>query len=116
MLRLTSLGKEPKQKITMLLDDNSRVVFNFEYKPNQLGWFFGFQYGDINYQNIRLTTSYNILRAYRNYLPFGLRCDTPDMEEPLDIEDFVTGYASVYLLTKADVEAIEGNYYVKVDA
>lgn len=116
MLQLTSLGNEAKQKITMLLDDNSRVVFTFEYKPNQLGWFFGFQYGDINYQNIRLTTSYNILRAYRNYLPFGLRCDTPDMEEPLDIDDFVNGYASVYLLTKADVEAIEGNYYVKVDA
>lgn len=116
MLQLTSLGNEAKQKITMLLDDNSRVVFTFEYKPNQLGWFFGFQYRDINYQNIRLTTSYNILRAYRNYLPFGLRCDTPDMEEPLDIDDFVNGYASVYLLTKADVEAIEGNYYVKVDA
>lgn len=116
MLQLTSLGNESKQKITMLLDDNTRVVFTFEYKPNQLGWFFGFQYGEINYQNIRLTTSYNILRAYRNYLPFGLRCDTPDMEEPLDIDDFVTGYASVYLLTKPELEAIEGNYYAKVDA
>lgn len=116
MLQLTSLGNEAKQKITMLLEDNSRVIFTFEYKPNLLGWFFGFEYNDINYQNIRLTTSYNILRAYRNYLPFGLRCDTLDLEEPLDLDDFVTGYATVYLLTKADVEAIEGNYYAKVDA
>ena len=114
MFQFTQLGSETKQKIIMALDDGSRIVFNFEYKPNQLGWFFGFQYNDINYQNIRLTTSYNILRAYRSYLPFGLRCDTPDMEEPTDIEDFITGYATVYLLTNEDVEAIEGNYYAKV--
>lgn len=114
MYKFVSLGNEAKQEITMLLEDDTRVVFSFEYKPNQLGWYFGFQYGEINYQNIRLTTSYNILRAYRNYLPFGLGCDTPDFEEPLDINDFVTGYASVYLLTKSDVDAIEGKYYAKV--
>lgn len=114
MYQITQLGNEPKQQIIMYLEDNSRVVFTFEYKANQLGWFFGFQYGEINYQNIRLTTSYNILRAYRNYLPFGLRCDTPDFEEPMGIDDFINGYASVYLLTRADIQAIEGNFYKKV--
>lgn len=114
MFQFTQLGNEPKQEIEMALDDSTRVLFSFEYRPNQLGWFFGFKYGDVNYQNIRLTTSYNILRAYRNWLPFGLRCDTPDDEEPMDIDDFVNNYATVYLLTKSDVEAIEGKYYVKV--
>lgn len=114
MYKFTNLGNEPRQQMTMMLDNQSNIVFTFEYKANQLGWFFGFQYGDVNYQNIRLTTSYNILRAYRNWLPFGLRCDTTDDEEPMGINDFVNGYATVYLLTKEDVEAIEGNYYVKV--
>lgn len=111
MYKFTSLTNEPRQQITKLLADGTRIIFSFEYKSNQLGWFFGFQYGDVNYQNIRLTTSYNILRAYRNWLPFGLRCDTPDFEEPMNIDDFVTEYASVYLLDKEDIEAIEGNYY-----
>lgn len=115
MYKFINLGNEPKQEIVMIVDGNIRVPFTFEYKPNQLGWFFGFQYGDVNYQNIRLTTSYNILRAYRNWLPFGLRCDTADDEEPMDIDDFVNGYANVYLLTKEDVQAIEGNYYKKVE-
>ena len=114
MYKLTSLGNEPKQKIIMIINDNIRVPFYFEYKSNQLGWFFGFQYGDVNYQNVRLTTSYNILRAYRNWLPFGLRCDTADDEEPMSIDDFVNGYANVYLLTKEDVQTIENNYYKKV--
>ena len=113
MYQLTNLDNSPKQSITMILDDNTRVVFTFTYKPQQMGWFFGFIYGDTNCQNIRLTTSYNILRAYRNWLPFGLRCDTVDDDEPLDQNDFINGYANVYLLTKSDVQAIEGNYYVR---
>lgn len=116
MYLLNNLGSEPKQKLTMMLEDNTRLVLKFEYKENQQGWFFGFEYGENNYQNIRLTTSYNVLRAYRNYLPFGLRCDTVDDGEPVGIDDFVTGYASVYLLTRDDVQAIEGNYYVKETA
>lgn len=116
MFLLNNLGNEPKQKLTMMLDDNTRLVLSFEYRENQQGWFFGFSYGDTNCQNIRLTTSYNVLRAYRNWLPFGLRCDTVDEGEPIDIDDFVTGYANVYLLTRDDIRAIEGNYYVKETA
>ena len=92
-----SLGNEPKQEIIMMINSRARIVLNFEYKANQLGWFFGIKYKDINYQNIRLTTSFNILRAYRNYLPFGLRCDTVDNGEPTNINNFInistnTGY------------------------
>lgn len=115
MYQLTSLGAEPRQQIIMMLDDSSRITFTFEYKANQLGWFFGFEYNDTKYQNIRLTTSYNILRAYKSWLPFGLRCDTVDMEEPMDLEDFATGYATVYLLTQQDCNAIESTYYQKED-
>lgn len=116
MYLLNNLDNEPKQRLTMMLEDNTRLVLTFEYRANQEGWFFGFTYGDNTYQNIRLTTSYNILRAYRNWLPFGLRCDTVDEGEPVGIDDFVTGYAKVYLLTREDVQAIEGNYYAKTMA
>lgn len=114
MYRITNLGNEARQEIEMVLDDTSRLVLNFEYKPNQLGWFFDFTYNDKKYSNIRLTTSYNILRAYRNWLPFGLRCDTADGEEPMDLDDFINGYAVVYLLTKSELNTIEANYYGKV--
>nr|DAV00864.1 MAG TPA: hypothetical protein [Caudoviricetes sp.] len=113
MYELNELGVEPNQKIEKILDDGSTVTLEFEYKENQLGWFFGVKWGDYDYKNIRLTTSYNILRAYRNYLPFGLRCDTQDDEEPMFLTDFATKYATVYLLTREDVQTIEGNYYVK---
>lgn len=114
MYKINSLGGEPKQQVTVLLDDNSRVVFNFEYKANQLGWFFGFEYGDINYQNIRLTTAPNILRAYRNWLPFGILCNTEDGLEPMDLDDFSTDYAQVYVLNKNDIDSLENEFFTKV--
>lgn len=112
MYKINSLASEPKQQITMYIE-NTRIVLTFVYKSNQLGWFFNFEYNDNVYQNIRLTTSPNILRGYRNWLPFGIACQTMDGLEPLDIDDFTTGYATVYLLTKKDVQTIESLYYVK---
>ena len=112
MIKITTLASEPKQKLSIMIN-NSLLTLTFEYKVNQLGWFFGFEYEGQKYQNIRLTTSYNILRAYRNWLPFGIACQTIDGFEPMDLDDFVTDYASVYLLSKEDVNTVEGKYYVK---
>lgn len=114
MYKINSLGNEPKQQISLLTEENTRVVLNFEYKANQLGWFFSFEYEGIQYNNIRLTTSYNILRAYRNWLPFGIMCATNDDFEPMDLNDFSTGYANVFILTKEDITGIESNFYTKV--
>ena len=114
MLRINALGSEPKQEFAMDLEDGTRVNFYFEFKANQLGWFFGFDYNDNSYRNIRLTTALNILRAYRSWLPFGLRCDTLDGLEPMDLTDFASGYATVYLLQSEDITIIESNYYAKV--
>lgn len=113
MYQLTSLNSEPKQEIPFLLSDNSRIIFYFEYKPNQLGWFFDFTYNGQSYKNIRLTTNYNILECFKPYIPFGVCCDTPDGEEPYDIDDFSTGYAKVYILTKEDIASIDANFYSK---
>ena len=116
MHKLNSLGNEPRQQVTAILNDGTRLPLTFEYRANQLGWFFGFEYNGINYQNIRLTTSYNILRGYRNWLTFGIRCDTLDELEPMDLDDFLTGYATVFILSPEEVNITESTYYVKVSA
>lgn len=111
MYQLTQIDNSSKQRIKMLLDNGNSVIFHFEYKPNQQAWYFGFEYGDVNIQNIKLVTSYNMLRNYRTWLPFGFRCDTIDSFEPMDLNDFINGYAVLYLLNKQDVQAIESQYF-----
>lgn len=116
MFKFTSLGAEPKQRVKMLLSDNSEVTFNFEFKSNQMGWFFTFEYANNTYGKFRLATNYNILSMFSTYLPFGLRCDTADNEEPYDINVFVNDYAQVYLLTQSDIGAINQKYYSRDEA
>lgn len=113
MYRLNVLGNEPRQTFTVSVGENIKIPMSFEYRANQTGWFFSFEYNGERYENIRLTTSYNLFRAYRNWLPFGLRCDTLDGLEPMDLNDFVTGYATVYILDKTDINTTESTYYAK---
>lgn len=114
MYQLTQIDNSPKQRIKMLLDSGESVVFRFKYKANQQSWFFDFTYGNVNVRNLRLVTSYNMLRNYRSWLPFGFRCDTIDRFEPMDLNDFINGYAVLYLLNRQDIEAIESRYYQKI--
>ena len=114
MYQLTLIDNSPKQKIRMLLNNGKSVVLHFEYRPNQQAWFFGFEYGDVNIQNLKLVTSYNMLRNYRTWLPFGFRCDTIDGFEPMDLNDFINGYAVLFLLDETDISEIEHKYYAKV--
>ena len=113
MYLITQIDNSPKQKIRMLLNNGQSVVLHFEYRPNQQAWFWGFEYGDVNIQNMRLVTGYNLLRNYKSWLPFGFRCDTIDTFEPMDLNDFINGYAYLYLLEEQDIETIEQLYYAK---
>lgn len=110
------LGEEPKQQITWQTEDNKEVILYFEYKDNQLGWYFGLRYDDIDYKNIRLTTHANILRSYFNYLNFGMMVNTEDGLEPMSIDDFAEEYCQIFMLTKEECLLVEGEIYAKVSA
>lgn len=114
MFKLDNLTANSKQYTTWTFN-NDEVQLYFEYKENQLGWFLGIKYGDtIDYRNIRLTTHPNLLRAYKNILPFGMMVTTLDGLEPMSIEDFTNGYCSVYMLTSTECQLLEGGTYAKV--
>lgn len=113
MQQITTLSDEYKQNFKIELDNGNQIVFNFEYRPNQLGWFFGFEYLDVQLNNIRLCTADNLLRGYRNIIPFGLAVVTNDNDEPYGVSDFLSGYCNLYLLDESDVVAVEANLYVK---
>lgn len=113
MQQITTLSDEYKQNFKIELESGEKVTFEFEYRPNQLGWFFGFEYKDFKKSNIRLSVADNILRGYRNVLPFGLAVTTTDNNEPYGVADFLSGYCTLYLLEESDVVAVEANIYVK---
>jgi len=103
-----NITSEAKQNIKLITEDGSKVNFTLEFKPMQEGWFFSFSWGGIfSVNNRRLTTCLNMLRQFREILPFGFACTTTDGYEPIFQDDFIKGRAQFYILNSNDVGAVE---------
>ena len=107
MTLITSITDSANQTLGLLLEDGSKVTLNLTYKSNQQGWFYSLTWGSISMNNRRLVASPNLLRAFRDIIPFGFACVTSDGYEPIFIDDFSTGRAKFYLLNSTDIGLVE---------
>lgn len=108
MYKIDKITADPKQTQTLLLTDGSVISLSMEWKDVCLGWFItNITFQDFVLNGMRITTSPNMLRQFKNVIQFGLCCLTEDNQEPNTIQDFVSGRASLYLLTADDVQAYE---------
>lgn len=108
MLQITELTSEPKQIQTLTLPDGTDVVLSIEYKPMQSGWFIeSITHENWVARNLRIVTSPNMLRQYKNQIPFGLACFVTDGHEPVLQEDFSQARAQLFILTAEEVDDYE---------
>ena len=107
MKQITEITSEPKQRFDIVTEENEEFEFKLEYSDQQQGWFWSLTYNNLIINGARLVTAPNILRRYKNMLPFGLSIQTEDLSEPILIDDFETERVKVFLLTESEVEEIE---------
>ena len=108
---ITEFTDNPKQTCTLVLENQETVAFNLRFYETQLSWYFDFTYNDIISNGNKVVLGNNILRSFKNIIPFGLAFQANDGVEPFSVDDFVTGRVTVYLLSKDDVMAMESNIY-----
>ncbi len=111
MKLLNKINSDPRQQFTLVGDKGEQISFLLYYLQSQTGWFFDIAYGEFALSGARLTTHPNILRNYNNNIPFGLACVSEDGDEPLYIDDFSTNRIRLYLLSAADVEVVESEFF-----
>lgn len=109
MLLIQNLTNAPSQAMTIQLESGQTLVFSIWYSYNQSGWYYSFTYGTYSVSNRRIVNSANMIRQIRNLVPFGLACLLTDAYEPVFINDFVSGRASLYTLNPSDVALVESN-------
>lgn len=107
MTIVTGITSQPKQQLSLVLEDGTTVTALLEYRPQQIGWFADFTWGNWVTRGIRLTSSPNLLRQYCQVIPFGLAIIAANNVDPLNVSDFADGTATVFLLNAADVLAVE---------
>lgn len=104
MLLIQNVTSVPYQKQTLVLPDGSFLNFTLRFVPLQQCWFFD----EISWQSflvngLRCSNQPNLLRQWKNLLPFGLGCFSKANREPSLQEDFSSGASKLYVLTEAEV-------------
>lgn len=108
MYLITGISDDPKQNLNLILYNGKTLLLNLEFKSMQLGWFGSLVYGDVTINNFRIMTSPNMLRQFKNIIPFGLSCLVNGNQEPMLKQDFLSKRASLYILNENEVDTIEG--------
>ena len=115
---VTGINDNPSQVFSLSIPDGTTATFTLSYRPNQKGWYYDMSWDGKNpsfqLNGCRLTVFPNILRQFKNQLTFGIACLTTDGYEPMNLEDFNTKYANLYILTQAEVENIETSIIVNI--
>lgn len=110
MFKINNITNRPSQNQVLVLPDGTQITFQIYYSSTQQGWFItNLVYATKNFtsQGIRITTSPNILRQFKNQIPFGLTCVTSNGQEATQIQDFQSGFATLYILSEDDVQTYE---------
>jgi hypothetical protein len=112
MKLLTELSNDYKQKHNIILENGESFDLTLEFIEQQEGWFYSIKYGDnFEVKGQRLVIGMNIIRKWKNLLPFGLGVMTEDLSEPSFVDDFTSGRVDVNILNESDVEEIEEEVY-----
>lgn len=107
MRLINEITSEPNQNHRFALEDGTDVNITFNYRVNQSGWFYSFTHEGRTFNNRRIVTSPNMIRQFKDILPFGFACTVEGGGEPIFQDDFELERAKFYLLDQSDVQSVE---------
>jgi len=105
MIKITNISADAHQKTTVLLADNTSVVITLDFLPATQRWVVGLSRDTFEVKSIGLCVHPNLLRSYRQVIPFGLSCVASDGVDPFDINDFENGRIELYVLDNTNGES-----------
>lgn len=104
---VNKINDAAKQNFTIVGEAGEIILFNLYFMPSQQSWFFDFSYGDVVANGIRLCLAPNLIRAFKNVVPFGFCVVSTDGFDPNSVNDFTSGRVQLYTLNATDVQEIE---------
>jgi hypothetical protein len=109
MLKITNLSADAHQQTTVLLEDKTAVGMTLYFRPSTQRWTIDIVYGIFSIKGLSLCNHFNLLRSFRQVIPFGLVCQSIDGVDPFDINDFDSQRVSLYVLdnTAQNTEVVD---------
>lgn len=112
----TSFTSSYKQFHELVLENNETADFHIRYCARMLSWYFDISYGETTINNVKVVLHPNILRQFKNVLPFGLMffTDNGSPVEPFQVTDLQTGRVKMAILNEEEVQQVEREiFYVE---
>jgi hypothetical protein len=106
MTTIQGITDAAKQQIRLVLPAGGSAYLFLEYSQQQLCWFYSISWEGKAIGSMKLVPHPNALNQWRHVAGFGLLVLTEDNAEITQIEDFVNGTASLYLLDAEDVAEV----------
>lgn len=106
-----SISESSNQLIKPRLEDGSIINLELKYFPAIQRWIINVTHETFTVNGINLCSSFNILRQWKNVIPFGIACLTIDTADPIFIDDFISGRASIFILNEEEIQLFEDYVY-----
>lgn len=104
MLAVQNLTADANQTQNLVLPDGTIVTLTISYYPQQQGWSItNLTYGTFVLQGLWIVNTPNMLRQWKNLIPFGLACFSTQNREVTQQQDFATNEAQLFVLTSEEV-------------
>lgn len=111
MLYIDSITSDAFQNFTLTGIPGVQVGILLSYRPRVQQWYMDVTWNTFTANGLAVVCSPNLMRQWKNILPFGLACAGTNELDPYLLTDFENQVQSIYLLDSADVAAVESAYY-----
>lgn len=114
MVLIDNLNDSSDQVTALQMSDGSVGTLELIFQGTINRWVFNFTHPSFPngaYNGQMLCVHPNILRQFKNLLPFGLSCVSTNGNDPVSISDFANGNVTLYLLDATDVQAVEVAFF-----
>ena len=107
MQKITVLSNDAYELVFMTLTDGSSLQLEFVYRPRIQRWHLNVVHPFLTLNGYNLCVSPNILRPWKNTIPFGIAVTSTDGQDPVDINDLINGRVSIFILQPNEIAMIE---------
>jgi hypothetical protein len=107
MTQIDNITGQASQQTKVILDDGSIMTIDLLYNGATQRWTMNVAHPLLTVEGINVCVFPNILRPWRNLVSFGFACVSITGQDPVNVDDFTNGNAALYVLSAADVEAVE---------
>ena len=107
MQQLNSFSDNADQIVSFPLADGTTVTMEWIYRAGSQRWTINIQHPSLTLNGVNVCVGPNILRQWRNLIPFGIAVTSSTGLDPINATDLEDGTVSIFMLDAAEVDQVE---------